>query len=173
MQKGVRQMNTFQTMDRSQTDQPHGARPVPGGIAFTASPLPVFGAGAAKAAGIALAYATDAAESCGDDRFALVLVDRDGAELSRLGPFPEEDVVAVWRDIAARAGLGRMIVREDGVLAPVSQQLGRVALGRTKMRRRHASLGERRPRFLVRRKTGQLPVRPLIHRGENEIIARS
>jgi hypothetical protein len=66
-----------------------------------------------------------------------------------------------------------MIVREDGVLSLVSQQLGRVALGTTRQRRRHGLLSDRRPRFLVRRKTGRLPVRPQIHRGENEIIARS
>ena len=38
---------------------------------------------------------------------------------------------------------------------------------------RHAGLGARRPRFLARRKTGRLPARPQIFRGENEIIARS
>lgn len=144
-------------------------------LAFAAAPLPVTGclAGARRAQGIALAYAAEAAEICGADRFDLILVDAAGAELHRLGSFTEEDVVAVWRDVAARAGLVRMIVREDGVLAPVARQLGRVLLGRTRMRRRHAGLGSRRPRFLVRRKTGRLPARPQIHRGESEIIARS
>ena len=144
-------------------------------LCFTASPLPVIGRvpGAFRAAGLALAYATEAAEITGSDRFSLIVVDAEGEELQRLGTFDEDDVVAVWRDFAARAGLVRMIVREDGVLVPVSQQIGRLVLGQVRMRRRHAGLGRRRPRFLTRRKTGRLPARPQIHRGENEIIARS
>jgi hypothetical protein len=47
----------------------------------------------------------------------------------RLGPFPEEDVVAVWRDISTTGGLARMLLREDGAIVPVSQQLGPVVLG--------------------------------------------
>jgi hypothetical protein len=143
--------------------------------AFAPSPLPVIGrvSGARKAAGIALAYATEEAEICGADRFSLILVDEEGEELHRLGCFDEDDVVAIWRDIAARAGLVRMIVREDGVLVPVSEQIGRLILGRVRIRRRHAGLGARRPRFLARRKTGRLPARPQIFRGENEIIART
>lgn len=142
---------------------------------FAASPLPVIGrvAGARRAAGIALAYAAEEAEMAGADRFSLILVDAEGGELHRLGSYDEDDVVAIWRDIAARAGLVRMIIREDGVLMPVTEQIGRLILGRVRIRRRHAGLGGRRPRFLARRKTGRLPARPQIHRGENEIIARS
>ena len=142
---------------------------------FAASVLPVIGrqASARPAVGIALAYAAEAAEACGVDTFTLIVVDAAGQELQRLGSFHEDDVVAVWRDIAARAGLVRMIVREDGVRVPVTQQIGRVMLGRVRIRRRHAGLGSRRPRFLVRRKTGRLPARPQIFRGESEIIARS
>ncbi|MCJ2052274.1 DUF6101 family protein [Methylobacterium sp. J-070] len=144
-------------------------------LGFTASPLPVIGraAGGRPAAGIALAYAAEDAEITGADRFNLILVDAAGAELHRLGSFDEADVVALWRDIAARAGLVRMIVREDGALVPVAKQIGRLILGQVRIRRRHAGLGRRRPRFLARRKTGRLPARPQIHRGENEIIARS
>ncbi|WP_187273781.1 DUF6101 family protein [Methylobacterium sp. WL8] len=172
-------MNTFETMDRTATD--HLAETVrsdrdgaaPSGFAFAASALPVFGASGIKPTGIALSFAADEAESCGEDRFALCLVDAAGAVLASLGPFCEDEVVAIWRDLAARTGLPRMIVREDGVLAVVAAQVGRLMLGKTRIRRRHGSLGDRRPRFLVRRKTGRLPVRPQIHRGENEIIARS
>ncbi|MCJ2086855.1 DUF6101 family protein [Methylobacterium sp. E-005] len=146
-----------------------------GPLHLTVSPLPVIGRlpGARRAAGIALAYAAEEAEMAGADRFSLILVDAEGEELHRLGSFDEDDVVAVWRDIAARAGLVRMIVREDGVLMPVNEQIGRLILGRVRIRRRHAGLGGRRPRFLARRKTGRLPARPQIHRGENEIIART
>ncbi|KQP54982.1 DUF6101 family protein [Methylobacterium sp. Leaf108] len=136
------------------------------------SRLPMFGriGGSATPAGIALSFAAGDAETCGEDRFALLIVDAAGATLSRLGPFDEDDVVALWRDVSAKSGLPRMIVREDGELATVSRQIGPVALGATKARRRHGFLTNRRPRFLVRRKTGQLPVRPLIHRGESEIV---
>ena len=172
-------MNTFETMDRNPTDHlagtghPDRDGAAPAGFAFAASPLPVLGAAGRKPAGIALTFAADEAESCGEDRFALCLVDAAGAGLASLGPFCEEEVVAIWRDLAAHTGLPRMIVREDGVLATVAAQVGRLMLGKTRIRRRHGSLGDRRPRFLVRRKTGRLPVRPQIHRGENEIIARS
>ena len=137
------------------------------------SRLPVFGRipGGSCPAGIALSFVEDDTEASGDDRFALLVVDAEGQTLSRLGPFPEEDVVAIWRDAAAKSGLPRMIVREDGQLATVSRQIGPVSLGTTRQRRRHGSLSNRRPRFLVRRKTAQLPVRPLIHRGESEIIS--
>lgn len=153
----------------------HPTQPDGTPFCFAASMLPLIGrqAGARRAVGIALAYAAKTAETCGADAFNLILVDAAGDALHRLGSFHEDDVVAVWRDIAARAGLVRMIVREDGVLAPVTQQIGRVMLGRVRIRRRHAGLGSRRPRFLVRRKTGRLPARPQIFRGESEIIARS
>lgn len=141
---------------------------------FSATPLPVFGPGFANVpAGLALSYAHEEADACGEDRFSLLVVDREGEVLARLGPFCEEEVVATWRDGAAKSGLPRMILREDGVLASVSHQIGRLALGRTRQRRRVGLLSGRRPRFLVRRKSARLPARPQIHRGEKEIIARS
>lgn len=138
------------------------------------TPLPLLGAiqGSAKPAGVALAFADAAADACGEDRFALLLIDGEGEVAMRLGPFPEEDVVAVWRDISTKGGLARMLLREDGDIVPVSKQLGPVVLGKGRQRRRHAALSGRRPRFLVRRKTARLPARPCIHRGESEIISR-
>ena len=83
-------MNTFETMDRTATD--HLAETVrsdrdgaaPAGFAFAASALPVFGASGIKPKGIALSFAADEAESCGEDRFALCLVDAAGAVLASL-----------------------------------------------------------------------------------------
>ena len=143
--------------------------------AYAATPLPVLGgaAFAAAPAGIALAFAGEAADACGEDRFALLLVDAEGEVIGRLGPFADEDVVAIWRDLSARSGLPRMIVRDDGGVSAVGTQLGRLLLGKVRQRRRVGSLNGRRPRFLVRRKATQLPARPRIHRGENEIIART
>jgi hypothetical protein len=140
-------------------------------LAFPASPLPIIAHG--EAAGIALGFDTRNAAEGDEDRFTLLVVDADGEVLARLGPFGEDDVVAMWRDFAAKSGLPRMIIREGGGLATVSRQLGRVALGTTRQRRRHGLLNGRRPRFLVRRKSARLPARPQIHRNESEIIARS
>lgn len=138
--------------------------------AFVAARLPVIGrTGALAPTGVALAFSEDASDTCGEDRFDLLLVGADSAVIGRLGPFCEDEVVALWRDVAGKSGLARMIVKEDGSLAAVSRQIGPVALGLTRTRRRHGLLSGRRPRFLVRRKTGSLPVRPLIHRGESEI----
>ncbi len=39
-------------------------------------------------------------------------------------------------------------------------------------RRRRNAVSRRRPRFLVRRRAGQMPEEPAVHRGEHEIIAR-
>ncbi|GEP00883.1 DUF6101 family protein [Methylobacterium haplocladii] len=140
-------------------------------LAFAASPLPIIGRG--EAAGIALGFAHGESDDCGEDRFSLLVVDAEGEVLVGLGPFGEDDIVAMWRDFAAKSGLPRMIIREGGGLATVSRQLGRVALGTTRQRRRHGLLNGRRPRFLVRRKSARLPARPQIYRNENEIIARS
>ncbi len=175
MQQGVRQMNTNLIMSTTSTDgwRQDGIGAID--FALSVTTLPVIGGlpHAVRPAGVALSFASEAAEGCGEDRFSLVLVDGHGEPVSTLGPFCEEDVVAVWRDLALKSGLPRMILREDGGLAVVAPQVGRLALGGTRIRRRHGSLGERRPRFLTRRKTGRLPARPQIHRNENEIIARS
>lgn len=161
-------MNTFANMNGPGED---GLGDVAAAPDFVAARLPILGRSAAKRpVGVALAFAEDDSDMSGEDRFNLLLVDASGEVLARLGPFCEDEVVALWRDVAAKSGLTRMIVKEDGGLAPVTRQLGPVALGLTRTRRRHGLLSGRRPRFLVRRKTGTLPVRPLIHRGENEIV---
>lgn len=138
---------------------------------FSASPLAMIAPG--EAAGIVLGFADHGSDEGGEDRFSLLVVDAEGEVLSRLGPFGEDDIVALWRDFAAKSGLPRMIIPEGGGLSTVSRQLGRVALGTTRQRRRHGLLNGRRPRFLVRRKSARLPARPQIYRNENEIIARS
>ena len=162
-------MMTFANLNQDfSTDQDGVADLRP--VAVTPTPLPILGAGAAT--GVALAFADAAADACGEDRFALLLVDAQGEVAMRLGPFAEEEVVAVWRDLSAKGGLTRMLLREDGSIVPVSRQLGRLALGTSRQRRRNGSLSGRRPRFLARRKTARLPARPCIHRGESEIIAR-
>ena len=137
------------------------ASPIPGLISGT-----IPGAGA-RPAGLALRLADGAAAP---DAFELVLTDGDGGRLLGLGRYSDEDVVAVWRALGASSGLPLLIEHPDGVLHWPYPQVGRLQLGDCRMRRRHGLLNGRRPRFLTRRKTGRLPVRPAIHR-EHEIVA--
>ena len=164
-------MMTFEiTALDCRTANEDGAGRTPFTVAPT--PLPILSKGHAVPVGAALAFDDDAAEATGEDRFALLLVDAEGEVAMRLGPFTEEDVVARWRDLSAKGGLARMLLREDGSLVPVSQQIGRLALGRSRQRRRNGSLSGRRPRFLTRRTATRLPARPCIHRGESEMFSR-
>ena len=142
--------------------------------AFAVPPIRgLFSPGVAGAAAMPAAVAlrlhgeggTDGAE-----RFAIDVTDPYGDTLLSLGLFSDEDVVAAWRQAGAASGLPLLIGRADGTFATVSPQIGRVQLGQIRIRRRHGVLNGRRPRFLTRRKTGRLPVRPAVHR-EREIIA--
>ncbi|WP_232630857.1 DUF6101 family protein [Methylobacterium sp. Leaf118] len=164
------------TFEIANQDCPAGrvADAAPAAVSFAATPLPIVApyAPGTRATGVALAFAEAMVGEGGPDGFALLLLDAEGEVLMRLGPFPEEEVVALWRDVTAKGALVRMLLREDGSLVPVSQQIGRLALGKSRQRRRNGSLSARRPRFLARRKATRLPARPCIHRGESEIIAR-
>ena len=141
---------------------------------FAASPIrglvsPAV-AGAAAPAAVALRLHGEEGEGREAERFAVDVTDAYGETLLSLGVFSDEDVVAAWRRAGAASGLPLLIGRADGTFATVSPQIGRVQLGQIRIRRRHGLLNGRRPRFLTRRKTGRLPVRPAVHR-EPEIIA--
>jgi hypothetical protein len=105
------------------------------------------------------------------ERFAIALVDAYGDTLLGLGTFSDEDAVAVWRRAGADSGLPLLIGRTDGSYDMPYPQIGRLRLGEIRIRRRRGALNGRRPRFLTRRKTGRLPVRPAVHR-EREIVSR-
>jgi hypothetical protein len=130
---------------------------------ITGLPTRLVGAHGARPAGIALRLDERAQD---DDAFELALVDERGGTLMVLGRFGDDEVVAAWREVGAASGFSLVTQSEDGVLQHPYPQVGRVQLGRIRIRRRHG-LG-RRPRFLVRRKTARLPRRPTIHR-EREI----
>lgn len=117
------------------------------------------GAGNANAAGLALKIDPNT------DGFLIEVVDRDSAMLVRLGPFDQDDIVAVWRALGASSGLPLMVERPDGGLDAPFARVGPLPLGAVRIRRRHALLNGRRPRFLVRRKTSRLPPRPRVFRG--------
>jgi hypothetical protein len=103
--------------------------------------------------------------------FQVVVVGEKGATLLVLGPFPGDEAIAIWRSLAATSGLPLVIEGRDGRLHVPYEQIGRMPLGPIRIRRRFAVLSGRRPRFLVRRKAGRLPRRPLVYR-ERELAGQ-
>ena len=100
----------------------------------------------------------------GEEMFEVAVLDHGGGTLLALGPFEEDEVVATWRSLGISSGLPLMIERQDGTREMPYPQVGRLQLGEIRIRRRHGLLNGRRPRFLVRRKTGRLPLRPSVFR---------
>jgi hypothetical protein len=94
-----------------------------------------------------------------DDAQMLVLVHRDPSLTIPLCVSSDRDEIAtawqMWSDIFALPQLP-----EEKVCAPAPR------------RRRHSAIRTRRPKFLVRRRGGDLLNPANIHQGEREIIAR-
>lgn len=80
-----------------------------------------------------------------------------------------EDVAADWRAWSEAYGLPMLLVEADGVARSLEESLGAVRKAAPKLRRKRVSSQTRRPRFLARRKQGNLGLR-LVVSGE-EIIA--
>jgi hypothetical protein len=139
------------------------------------SPLPIVGRmpGAGAAASVALCLDADASDAAGEDRFALLLLDKGGDPLMRLGTHTDADVVAVWRRLGAETGLPLLVIQEDGAVTAMGEQVGRLKLGAVRIRRRHGLLAHRRPRFLCRRKPARLPARPAVFRNEERLTDTS
>jgi hypothetical protein len=106
----------------------------------------------------------------GGPAFEIAAIAEDGAIATVLGRFTEEEIVAVWRRLGQESGLPLMLQNPDGSLMTPYPQIGRLALGDMRQRRRHGLLAHRRPRFLTRRKTGRPSPRPLVFR-EREIVS--
>jgi len=84
-----------------------------------------------------------------------------------------DDLVAEWKSWGRVLGLPLLVVEGDGSLREPFQRIGGIGVGApSPRRRRRAAIKWRRPRFLMRRKTGRPTAEPTIHR-EREIIARS
>lgn len=113
--------------------------------------------------GIALRLA--GAAIADDERFQLALTAGDGRSVV-VAVLDQDDAIAVWRDAGRASGMPLLLETSDGAITEPYPQVGRVALGAIRIRRRHALLAGRRPRFLTRRKTGRLPERPVVIRGE-------
>lgn len=100
-----------------------------------------------------------------DERFELALTAGDGRSIT-VAVAHQDDAVALWRDCGSASGLPLLLETSDGAISEPYPQIGRLALGPVRVRRRHAFLNGRRPRFLVRRKTGRLAERPVVVAGE-------
>lgn len=81
-----------------------------------------------------------------------------------------DDVAADWRAWADAYRLPMLLVEADGVARKLEESLGELRTAPVKERRRMRAVEQRRPRFLARRKQGDLGLR-LVVDGE-EIIAR-
>ncbi|KAA2236607.1 DUF6101 family protein [Salinarimonas soli] len=126
-----------------------------------AGPDNILGLRGRRAAGLALRLAPKTGEA---EAFEIAIIDERGAVAQALGPYEDDDVVAVWRALADASGLPLLVQTPDGALSNPYPQIGPLKLGATRMRRRHGLLAHRRPRFLAHRKTAALPVRPLVFR---------
>jgi hypothetical protein len=81
-----------------------------------------------------------------------------------------DDVAADWRAWADEYRLPMLLIEADGVARTLEESLGALKTTPAKPRRKHRGSQPRRPRFLVRRKSGDLGLRLII--GGEEIIAR-
>ncbi|HEV7260035.1 MAG TPA: DUF6101 family protein [Bosea sp. (in: a-proteobacteria)] len=118
--------------------------------------------GSAGWRGVALRLANAAGE---DQVFQLALTAGDGRSIT-VATVDQDDAVALWRDCGRASGMPLLLETSDGEISEPFPQIGRVALGSIRVRRRHAFLNGRRPRFLVRRKTGRLAERPVVVSGD-------
>lgn len=134
----------------------------------------VTGAGFQKPAGIVLVMVDNAHPSDkSEEGFRLLLVNDQGHELQSFGIYREEDVIAEWRSLCERAQLPMLIEACSGQAKPsyipLQEHFGPLHLGLIRIRRRYAFLNGRRPRFLSRRKTACLGLRPRVYR-EREML---
>ncbi len=111
--------------------------------------------------GIALRLANGSrSETC----FELALTAGDGRSIS-IAVIDEEDAVALWRDCGKASQMPLLLETGDGALSEPYPMLGPLQLGTIRIRRRHALLAGRRPRFLARRKTTRLADNPVVVNG--------
>lgn len=95
-----------------------------------------------------------------DDAQMLVLVHRDPSLTIPLGVSADTDeIFSAWQIWSELLGLPQFT--EDQLREPAVR------------RRRHNAIRTRRPKFLVRRRTGDLLNAASVHHGEREIIARN
>jgi len=85
-----------------------------------------------------------------------------------------DDIVAEWQCWGRVLGLPLLVAETDGSLREPFARLGahlRIQAPAWR-RRRRSVIARRRPARLLRRRPAVLPVQPIVHRDEREIIAR-
>jgi len=119
--------------------------------------------------GVAIRMEPPAGENPG--AIAVVLEHRDpGLSLPLYRAADGTDIVAEWQSWGRVLSLPLLVAEPDGRLREPFERLGalRVAAPASRRRRRTALKG-RRPSILLRRRMGQMPASPIMHRGEREI----
>lgn len=86
-----------------------------------------------------------------------------------------DDIVAEWQCWGRVLGLPLLVAQDDGSLREPFRRLGAFLQVEAPLwrRRRRTPIARRRPTRLLRRRLGAVPQKPLVHRGEREIIART
>jgi hypothetical protein len=85
-----------------------------------------------------------------------------------------DDIVAEWQSWGRVLGLPLLVAEGDGKLREPFARIGALRVETPALRRRRRSaVARRRPSRLLRRRAGKLPLVPIVHRGEREIIARN
>ncbi len=87
--------------------------------------------------------------------FEVFLTAGDGRDLV-IALLDEDEAVACWRNAGKATSLPLLMQCADGSVTNPYPQIGAVALGPFHFRRQHSFLRHRRPRFLMRRKTGRV-----------------
>lgn len=86
----------------------------------------------------------------------------------------DQEAIAEWRSWSRVLGVPPLVLDDNGVLREPFPRLGRLPVGATQPRRkRRATLRQRRPSILLRRKPGRTTAASQVHHDEREIIARS
>ena len=81
-----------------------------------------------------------------------------------------DDIAADWRAWSEAFGLPMMLVEADGIAHLLEETIGKVKTQAVQPRRMHSNIAERRPRFLARRKAGDLGLRLVVN--GDELISR-
>jgi hypothetical protein len=81
-----------------------------------------------------------------------------------------DDIAADWRNWAEAYRLPMLLIEADGVARTLEESLSSAQVPAFKERRKRRGSAPRRPRFLARRKTGNLGVRLVV--AGDEIVAR-
>jgi hypothetical protein len=85
----------------------------------------------------------------------------------------DSEIQSEWRLWARFLGLPTLVEREEGRAEPEDAHLGEIAIAATLARRHGKTINSRRPRFLVRRKTGRLDPDRASLKGAREIFPGS